>query len=177
MKYYRKMTTTPAGELTLIASDKGLSAILWQNDDPMRVRLSPVEDCHIHPLLLQTEEQLLEYFTGKRRVFSLPIDVTGTDFQKQVWKALLAIPYGQTLSYSEIGLQIGRPKAARAVGAASGKNPVSIVIPCHRVIGRNGQLTGFAGGLQTKSRLLSLERSDNSFKLSDTFAGRPCDKG
>lgn len=148
---------SPVGELKLVASDKGLAAILWENDDPERIRLSPLaEDTH-HPVLLETERQLNDYFAGKLETFSLKLDFIGTEFQKKVWEALLTIPYGETRSYGQIAKQIGNPKAVRAVGAANGNNPISIIAPCHRVIGSNGKLTGFAGGLEIKACLLGLE--------------------
>jgi methylated-DNA-[protein]-cysteine S-methyltransferase len=108
-------------------------------------------------VLLETERQLTDYFAGKRTSFSLKLDFKGTEFQKKVWTALLTIPYGETRSYGQIAKQIKNPRAVRAVGAANGKNPISIVTPCHRVVGSTGQLTGFAGGLDVKARLLALE--------------------
>jgi methylated-DNA-[protein]-cysteine S-methyltransferase len=159
--YSYKTMKSPVGVLKLVASDRGLAAILWENDDPARVRLgSPIEDKR-HPILQETERQLTDYFAGKRKAFSLKFDVYGTGFQKEVWQALSTIPFGETRSYSDIARQIGRPRAVRAVGAANGKNPLSIVVPCHRVIGSNGKLTGFAGGLETKAALLKLETFDN----------------
>ena len=110
-----------------------------------------------HPVLVETERQLEEYFAGRRKAFALTLDVAGTPFQRKVWNALLTIPFGETRSYGEIARQIGSPDAVRAVGAANGRNPVSIVAPCHRVIGATGKLTGFAGGLEVKARLLALE--------------------
>lgn len=157
MAYYYKLMTSPVGVLTLLASDNGLAAVLWQDDDPQRVRLGPAGEHNLHPLLMETERQLNEYFAGRRRNFELPLDFVGTEFQKKVWTALVAIPFGETRSYGEIARQIGHPKAVRAVGAANGKNPISIVAPCHRVIGANGKLTGFAGGLATKAFLLDIE--------------------
>jgi methylated-DNA-[protein]-cysteine S-methyltransferase len=109
------------------------------------------------PILLETERQLKEYFEGKRQEFSIPLDMRGTAFQKNVWEALLAIPFGETRSYGQLAKQLGRPSAARAVGGASGRNPLSIVVPCHRVIGASGELTGFAGGIGAKERLLKIE--------------------
>lgn len=148
---------SPVGRLTLIGSDKGLAAILWENDDPGRVRAKAEVESNDHPVLLETERQLNEYFEGKRNTFSLELDPIGTDFQKEVWSALLTIPYGETRSYTQIANQLGNPKAVRAVGAANGRNPISIIVPCHRVIGASGALTGFAGGLEAKACLLSLE--------------------
>ena len=101
-------------------------------------------------MLLETERQLKEYFGGKRKEFSLRLDPAGTDFQRQVWKALLGIPFGETRSYGQLAKQLGNPQASRAVGAANGRNPISIIVPCHRVIGSSGKLTGFAGGLTLK---------------------------
>ncbi len=158
MTYYFKTMPSPVGELTLIASDKGLAAILWENDDPMRVRLTPRTEDKKHAVLLRAEAQLKDYFAGKLDKFDLPMDAKGTPFQKEVWAALLTIPFGETRSYADIAKQIGRPKATRAVGAANGKNPLSIIAPCHRVIGSNGKLTGFAGGLEAKVLLLDLEK-------------------
>jgi methylated-DNA-[protein]-cysteine S-methyltransferase len=152
-----KTMASPVGTLTLVASDKGLVAILWENDRPGRVRLNIVKQDRKHPVLLETERQLKEYFAGTRKAFKLPLDFVGTDFQKKVWKALLAIPFGETRSYAQIARRVGKPTALRAVGAANGRNPISIIAPCHRVIGSNGKLTGFAGGLDAKARLLALE--------------------
>lgn len=156
--HVKKTMASPVGALTLVATDEGLAAILWENDRPGRVRLEvEAEDPH-HPLLVEVERQLTEYFAGERREFSVRLDVTGTPFQRLVWKALLGIPFGETRSYRAIAEQIGRPAAVRAVGAANGRNPVSIIAPCHRVIGTSGALTGFAGGLGVKAYLLALEQ-------------------
>ncbi len=153
-----KSFASPIGLLKLVASDDGLVAVLWENDDPKRVLIGePVERAE-HPILREAERQLNEYFAGNLTKFSLPLDFRGTDFQKKVWQALVTIPFGETRSYAQIASQVGSPKAVRAVGAANGKNPISIVAPCHRVIGTNGKLTGFAGGLETKAFLLGIER-------------------
>lgn len=157
MSYVFKLMHSPVGTLTLVAKGNKLCAILWENDKPDRVRLGALhEDIH-SPVLLETERQLSEYFAGNRDCFELELDFAGTDFQQKVWHALLTIPFGETRSYSQIAQQIGSPKAVRAVGAANGKNPISIVTPCHRVIGASGSLTGFAGGLGAKQFLLLLE--------------------
>ena len=162
MSYVYKMMQSPVGELKLVAGEKGLAAILWENDDPRRVRLAPLSEDKNHRVLLDAERQLKEYFAGKREKFSLPLDFKGTEFQKEVWKALVTIPFGETRTYSQIAAQVGSPSAVRAVGAANGKNPISIVAPCHRVIGSNGKLTGFAGGLKAKAFLLNLESRDGN---------------
>lgn len=152
-----KIVSSPVGKLKLVASDKGLVAILWENDTPHRVRLKDLVEDKTHPILAETERQLGEYFAGRRRNFSVALDMRGTTFQKNVWEALLGIPFGETRSYGQLARQLGNPNAMRAVGAANGKNPISIIVPCHRVIGSSGKLTGFAGGLETKARLLELE--------------------
>ncbi len=157
MSLYSKSIDSPVGRLKLVANDRGLVAILWPNDSPRRVRFAePTEDAH-NPILTKTEAQLAEYFAGKRQHFDLSLDPQGTTFQRAVWDALLAIPYGETRSYGQLARQLGNPNATRAVGAANGRNPLSIVVPCHRVVGSTGKLTGFAGGLHTKSFLLELE--------------------
>jgi methylated-DNA-[protein]-cysteine S-methyltransferase len=154
-----KWIDSPVGKLKLVASDKGLVAILWEKDKPRRVLLSELSENDQHPVLVETERQLGEYFSGKRKVFSVALDMRGTPFQKNVWEALLAIPFGETRSYGQLARQLGNPRAMRAVGAANGRNPVSIIVPCHRVIGSSRKLTGFAGGLETKAQLLHLERN------------------
>ncbi|MDI3239708.1 methylated-DNA--[protein]-cysteine S-methyltransferase [Acinetobacter ursingii] len=148
---------SPVGQLKLVANEHALVAILWDNENPKRVRLAELIEEVSHPILLNTQQQLIEYFSGQRKVFDIPLDFEGTDFQKKVWSALLTIPYGETRSYKQIAQQLGHEKAVRAVGAANGKNPISIIAPCHRVIGAGGALVGFAGGLDKKEILLRLE--------------------
>ena len=148
---------SPVGELKLVASDVGLVAVLWEQDRPGRVRLGAMVEDAGHPVLVTAARQIGEYFAGTRTAFDLPLDFRGSDFQKSVWAALLAIPFGETRSYGEIARTVGRPTAYRAVGAANGRNPISIVAPCHRVIGSGGALTGFAGGLAAKELLLGIE--------------------
>lgn len=159
MSYVFKTMKSPVGQLTLVGSDRGLAAVLWEDDDPSRVRLGSTQEDPRHPVLLQAEQELNEYFAHKRRTFTVKLDPTGTAFQNKVWNALRTIPFGQTRSYGEIADQIGSRKAVRAVGAANGRNPLSIIVPCHRVIGANGKLTGFAGGLNVKAQLLALENA------------------
>ena len=158
MPLFSKTIASPIGTLTLVADDVALAAVLWPDDRPGRVPLGPALGAPDHPVLLETEHQLGEYFAGSLTAFTVPLAPRGTDFQRGVWAALLTIPYGQTRSYADIARAIGRPTATRAVGAANGRNPLSIVAPCHRVIGSGGALTGFAGGLAAKRRLLDLER-------------------
>ncbi|RZU42164.1 methylated-DNA--[protein]-cysteine S-methyltransferase [Edaphobacter modestus] len=158
MSLFYKFMNSPVGNLKLVASDQGLVAILWEDDTPRRVPL--LEDLIEDPnniMLARTEQQLREYFAGERKSFSMPLDMRGTPFQKSVWQALQAILFGETRTYGDLARQLGNPTATRAVGAANGRNPVSIVVPCHRVIGASGKLTGFAGGLAVKAHLLGLE--------------------
>lgn len=157
MSYVYTRMSSPVGQLTLIARASKLCAILWENDKPNRVRLGPLQETRDEPVLLEAERQLNEYFAGSREQFELDLDFAGTPFQCKVWQALLTIPFGETRSYRQIAIQVGSPKAVRAVGAANGKNPISIIAPCHRVIGASGSLTGFAGGLEAKQLLLTLE--------------------
>lgn len=153
------MINTPVGDLKIVVNDQALVAILWDQEKPNRVPLPAQIESKNDPLILETEKQLNEYFQGQRKAFSLPLELRGTPFQAQVWERLKQIPYGTTLSYKTIASQIGKPDAVRAVGTAIGRNPISIIIPCHRVIGRKGSLTGFAGGLPRKKFLLMLEES------------------
>ncbi len=162
MSYVYKVMNSPIGELKLVANGSKLSAILWEDDKPNRVRLGVMHEAENSPILVETERQLNEYFAGKRNRFELELDFVGTEFQRKVWEALLTIPYGETRSYGEIATQIGNAKAVRAVGAANGRNPISIIAPCHRVIGASGDLTGFAGRLRAKKMLLTLEIGNTS---------------
>lgn len=153
---YRKLAS-PFGELTLVAQDDALAAVLWEDDRPGRVKLGDMTEVPDHPVLVEAAAQLTDYFAGKRTMFDLPLSFSGTDMQRAVWAALLTIPFGETRSYADVARQIGRPTAVRAVGAANGRNPISIIAPCHRVVGSDGSLTGFAGGLAAKETLLTLE--------------------
>lgn len=165
---------SPVGALTLVASDAGLIAVLWPDDAPGRVPLGATRPDPAHRVLTAAIDQLDRFFAGTLTTFDLPLDPRGTTFQRQVWAALATIPYGETRSYGAIAQAIGRPSAARAVGAANGRNPLSIVVPCHRVIGGGGALTGFAGGLAAKTWLLDHERRhaparDPSLLTADLF--------
>lgn len=157
MNLSSKTTDTPVGVLKLVANDHGLQAILWPHEKPNRVRFAELAEERSNSILIEAERQLHEYFAGKRRSFTVPLDMQGTTFQRNVWEALLRIPFGETRSYLQLAHELGVPKATRAVGAANGRNPLSIMVPCHRVIGSSGKLTGFAGGLETKAYLLQLE--------------------
>lgn len=144
---------SPLGLLEISASSRGLCSIRWHSE-----RVSESDETPTHPVLRQARLQLQEYFEGRRSDFDLPIDVEGTEFQMKVWRSLRTIPYGRTWSYGDLARSVGNPKASRAVGMANGRNPLPIVVPCHRVIGANGKLTGFSGGLQAKEILLGIEK-------------------
>jgi methylated-DNA-[protein]-cysteine S-methyltransferase len=160
-----KFVESPIGNLKLVASEQGLVAILWKKDRPRRVVLDDLVENAQQPILKETEGELREYFAGKRTQFTVPLEMRGTPFQKQVWEALLGIPYGETRSYGQLATQLGNSRATRAIGAANGRNPIAIIAPCHRVIGFSGKLTGFAGGLKAKAHLLNLEgRDDRLFR-------------
>jgi len=140
---------TPVGRILLMADEGGLCALKFHARDAERGE---------HPFLLQAERELNEYFAGRRRRFSVPLSLHGTPFQEKVWRALMEIPYGQTASYQAIASAVGKPRACRAVGMANHVNPVPVIVPCHRVVGKSGKLTGYAGGLEIKEILLNLER-------------------
>ena len=159
---------SPVGTLTLVGEHAGLSAILWDCDFTFGENRSDRERLRRkdgHPLMRQARLQLREYFQEKRTTFDIPLVFHGTPFQKQVWNRLLEIPYGETRSYQQQAARVGDINKVRAVGAANGKNPISIVVPCHRVIGKNGSLTGFGGGLGRKRLLLDLESGNVSRSL------------
>lgn len=164
--YVYKTIDSPVGKLKLVANGTRLAAVLWEHERLGRVSLGEMAEVDAHPVLDETARQLDEYFAGKRTRFDIELEFAGTEFQKKVWAALLTIPFGETRSYLQIAEQIGNAKAVRAVGAANGKNPISIITPCHRVIGASGDLTGFGGGLKAKHLLLSLEaRQDSLFPV------------
>jgi methylated-DNA-[protein]-cysteine S-methyltransferase len=152
---YRRIDS-PVGPLLIAADDDGLRLIEFHRPRHPMSQCEQWEEAD-HPVLQRTQAQLAQYFAGARRSFDLPLAPQGTDFQRSVWHALAHIPFGQTVSYLQLATRLGRPSATRAVGAANGRNPLPIVLPCHRVIGADGSLTGFGGGLPTKQFLLRLE--------------------
>ncbi len=158
--YFTILESTPVGSLRLVANEIGLRSV-WFMRGGKQQKPAPSkgpdwkED---RAFFADVIRQLNAYFAGELKEFEIPLLFEGTDFQKKVWKALQTIPYGETISYGELAKQIGDPKAVRAVGAANGQNPIPIIVPCHRVIGSNGSLTGFGGGLENKRKLLELER-------------------
>ncbi|MDW6019478.1 methylated-DNA--[protein]-cysteine S-methyltransferase [Vibrio plantisponsor] len=156
MNYYTYYKS-PHGQMTIQANDTGLLGVWFEIQTTQPQELGAYSDDHA--ILNQAKIQLEEYFSGRRTQFDLPLAAKGTDFQQSVWQALCKIPYGETWSYQQLADEIGNPNAVRAVGLANGKNPISVIVPCHRVIGKNGKLTGYAGGVETKEKLLQLERS------------------
>jgi methylated-DNA-[protein]-cysteine S-methyltransferase len=162
-KIYITEFPSPIGLIQLRGTDRALTGVFMEKHrhEPARP-----EDAIQDPApLREAQRELEEYFAGERRDFSIPLAATGTPFQMQVWEALRAIPYGETISYGELARRIGNPKAVRAVGLANGRNPISIIVPCHRVIGANGTLTGYGGGLERKRFLLAFERGENTEEL------------
>ncbi len=160
----RTTMTSPLGELVIVASAHGLRAVLWPADgerDKARVKLGETA-AGSNPITDQTKAELAEYFAGDRMSFSIPLDLVGTELQTETWRSLAMIGYGETSTYGQQAVALGRPTAVRAVAGANGKNPVSIVLPCHRVIGADGALTGFAGGLEVKSWLLEHEQRNRA---------------
>lgn len=158
--YDQTILPTPWGLFTLVADDQGLCGLHFPNETP--VSAAPQVSGHDHPLLAEAGRQLLAYLEGRLQEFDLPLSIHGTAFQLQVWRELQTIPYGRTRSYGELAANIGDRNKARAVGGAAHANPLAIVIPCHRLIGAGGKLTGFGGGLPMKQALLDLERSSQA---------------
>jgi methylated-DNA-[protein]-cysteine S-methyltransferase len=149
---------TPHGTMLVTATDKGLAGVYFKGQKHFPKKREWRRDAR-HPLLRQARRELAEYFAGRRRRFSVALDPQGTDFQRSVWKQIAKVGFGETLTYGELAQRAGRPGGARAAGAATGRNPLGIVVPCHRILGANGSLTGYAGGLQRKRALLALENA------------------
>jgi methylated-DNA-[protein]-cysteine S-methyltransferase len=157
MSYVFTKMPSPMGELMLVASEKGLAAISWETSHANKRQLGEMARDDRNTLLQEVARQLTEYFAGTRKVFDVPLDPMGTEFQRSVWGQLVKIPFGVTWSYGQLAKSLGNAKAMRAVGAANGQNPIPLIVPCHRVIGSNGKLTGFAGGIERKDWLLRHE--------------------
>jgi methylated-DNA-[protein]-cysteine S-methyltransferase len=153
MLYYNYINTPP-GELEICANDIGVVSVLFVNTNK---RTLTKKETSTHPLLLETEKQLNAYFNNTLKTFDLPLSLIGTEFQQQVWNQLITIPFGKTISYLELAKQLGDEKCIRAAASANGKNPISIIIPCHRVIGSNGALVGYSGNIERKAFLLKHE--------------------
>ncbi len=156
--FARARVAAPFGDLTVVASDAGVRVVSFGNDaHPKSVANITVVDDASHPVVARAVQQLDEYLVGARTSFDLPLDLVGTEFQVKAWRALAAVPFGATATYAQQAASVGRPTATRAIGAANGRNPVAIVLPCHRIIGADGSLTGFGGGLPVKKWLLEHE--------------------
>lgn len=147
---------SPLGELTLVSNGDALVELNFENGRYPK----PAQPVGDDKILKQARRELDAYFAGKLKAFTVPVAPEGTEFQKKAWKALQKIPYGATRSYAQQAVAVGNPNAVRAVGSANGRNPVAIIIPCHRVIGSNGSLTGFGGGMECKKQLLDLEQGE-----------------
>lgn len=188
MGLYRKEIMTPCGPLTLLCDGRALTAVRFgreadgaatakaaQAGAEMFEKVMPTQQTQearaAQEILEQAAREIGEYFEGKRRAFAVPTAAAGTPFQQAVWNALKEIPYGETRTYGEIARRIGHPRASRAVGQANNRNPLPIVVPCHRVIGASGALTGYAGGLAVKVRLLELERTPRRRSCSAPESG------
>jgi methylated-DNA-[protein]-cysteine S-methyltransferase len=160
MFFSRSTYEAPFGVLTVVGSDLGIRYVMFNNDaHPKPLERLHISDTEIHDSVNDAITQLQEYCDGSRRDFDLPLDLQGTEFQVAAWRALADIPYGHTASYGQQAASIGRPKAVRAIGGANGRNPVAIVFPCHRIVGADGSLTGFGGGIVVKKWLLDHEQS------------------
>ena len=158
IKTYCWKISSPIGRIYILADNRYLRAISFSDNRQSAADPDGEIIFASNPIIQQAAEQLRQYFARKRTTFDLPITFTGTEFQRKTWQSLLDIPYGETRSYLQQAQAIGNPKAVRAVGRANGLNPIAIVVPCHRVIGKSGKLTGYAGGLEKKEFLLNLER-------------------
>jgi methylated-DNA-[protein]-cysteine S-methyltransferase len=159
MNSYTTLKTRLIGELILAANETHLTGIYWADRDHAPAELKEWKRDPNHPVLKKAARELEEFLAGQRKDFTVPLHAEGTDFQRKIWQQLARIPFGQTITYGELARRAGRPEAVRAAGAACGKNPHAIIVPCHRVIAKSGALQGFAGGLETKKRLLALEQS------------------
>jgi methylated-DNA-[protein]-cysteine S-methyltransferase len=156
MRYYDTFDS-PYGGMLLAASEKGISGVYFNRQKHHPKRASDWQHAPGNAHLQEAKKQLAEYFAGKRREFDLELDPAGSSFQRRVWKAISGVPYGETISYGELARRCGFPEGARAAGAATGRNPIGIIVPCHRIVGASGKLTGYAGGLDKKRSLLALE--------------------
>jgi methylated-DNA-[protein]-cysteine S-methyltransferase len=159
MNSYLTLKTRLIGKLILTANETHLTGIYWTGRDHAPAALQDWKRDPNHPVLKKAARELEEFLAGQRKDFTVPLHADGTDFQRQVWQQLARIPFGQTITYGELARRAGRPEAVRAAGAACARNPLAIIVPCHRVVAKSGALQGFAGGLESKKRLLALEQA------------------
>jgi methylated-DNA-[protein]-cysteine S-methyltransferase len=157
---------SPCGPMLLVASDAGLAGVYFDRQKYLPRLGAAWRHAPAHALLQKTKKQLREYFAGDRREFDLPLDPAGTPFQRAVWKAIGRVPYGHTITYAELAKRAGHPEGPRAAGAATGRNPISVIVPCHRIVGTDGSLTGYAGGIPRKRALLKLESGTRDLLLA-----------
>jgi methylated-DNA-[protein]-cysteine S-methyltransferase len=166
MKSYTYLKTQTLGDLLLVATATHLVGIYFSNHKNGPKLPGDGKSDPKHPILRQAGSELREYLEGKRTRFSVPVSYDGTDFQNEIWKQIARIPFGATITYSELAQRAGAPAAVRAAGTATGRNPLSIVVPCHRVVGKNGGMGGYAGGLDWKKNLLKIESGKENFRLN-----------
>ena len=159
MRYY-DLYESPQGQMLLAANDDGIAGVYFDGQKHFPKKAEQLRRDARHPLLNQAKRELAEYFAGKRRRFEVALAPEGTSFQRAVWKAISTVGFGETISYAELARRAGCPGSARAAGAATGRNPIGIIVPCHRIVGSNGSLTGYAGGLARKRALLALESGE-----------------
>lgn len=169
MRYYDTFQS-PQGGMLLLASDEGLAGVFFDRQKHRPGKQADWKRSPDHKLLRQAKRELTEYFAGKRKRFDVALAAEGTSFQRSVWNAISTVGFGETISYGELALRAGHPGSARAAGAATGRNPIGIIVPCHRIMGANGSLTGYAGGLERKRALLALEGASRALLLSPGFA-------
>ena len=158
MRYYDRFQS-PQGGMLLLASDEGLAGVFFDRQKYHPEKQADWKRNPAHKVLRQAKRELAEYFAGKRKRFGVALAPEGTSFQRSVWKAISGVGFGETISYGELARRAGHPGSARAAGAATGRNPIGVIVPCHRIMGANGSLTGYAGGLERKRGLLALERA------------------
>jgi methylated-DNA-[protein]-cysteine S-methyltransferase len=171
MTSYTILKTDLVGDLLLVATPRELTGVYFHGRKHAPALRDDWKLDPRHPVLRQAAAELQEYFAGKRKTFSVPLHFDGTDFQHEIWRQIARIPFGETITYSELAELAGAPDAVRAAGTATGQNPLSIIVPCHRVVGKNGKLTGFAGGLDRKKNLLGIELNPKQLKLEPACAG------
>lgn len=160
--HYYDFYESPMGRMLIVATDEGLSGLYFVDQKYYREVESDWVQAEKHPIVRQTAREMKEYFAGKRQVFEVPLAAEGTSFQAKVWKAISSVKYGNTITYSELARRAGHPDAIRAAGTATGRNPITIIVPCHRIVGSDGSLTGYAGGLERKRGLQELESGASS---------------
>ena len=167
---YHDSFQSPHGSMLLLANDAGLAGVFFERQKYFPQKQAGWKKDPEHRILRRAKCELAEYFAGKRKCFDVALAPEGTPFQRKVWKAIASVGFGETISYGELARRAGHPGSARAAGAATGRNPIGIIVPCHRIMGANGSLTGYAGGLERKRALLVLEGADADLRSNPGFA-------